>query len=137
MPISDDLLAIAQEIQSFEAEGAALSDDWYRFERGTTEDLEQLKRLADQSFARLTTLADRLQARLRQQHPGPERERLQHAYELTQELLQSRAANRELLEDMLAPGDAQQYFEFFRALAIKEQAAKAQAEELTQLLSSQ
>lgn len=127
----DDLSKLAEDIRSIETKSAALTADWRHFERGDASDVAELKRLSVRSEAYLEKLASGLQQRLREtQDDG----RLAQAYNIVAELRQSRSAVQSLLDPM-SGSDGQSYFEYFRALAIKEKAAATQAAQLSKLLS--
>lgn len=133
MQPSENIQSIAEEIQSLEAKGAKLTAAWAQFERGSTDDVRQVRELTAASLDRLTALSANLEEQLRQLDDGAERDRIEHAFHIVQELRQSRAANQSLLDQMLA-GNSNRFFEYFRALAIKEQAAQTQSAELQNLL---
>ncbi len=128
----DHIQSLASDIADLEQQGASLSAGWLEFERGDTEDIEKLHTLSDRSLQRLSELSSQLEEKLRQLQLGEERRRLEQAYNITQELLQSRTANQSLLTKMLTSD--QEFYEYFRALAIKEQAAQKQSKQLEELL---
>lgn len=130
---NDDLCKLAQDIVSLEDQGMQLTSNWVRFEPGDAADVAHLQHLSDTSVQRLTHLAQKLELSLQQKTDAKERHRFEHAYNIVMELLQSRAANQSLLEQMSRSDDLH-FFEYFRALAIKEQAAAEQARQLEELL---
>lgn len=128
----DHIQSLATDIAELEQQGAALSVGWLEFERGDKKDIEKLHTLSDQSHRQLSLLSSRLEHKLREMQPSDERRRLEQAYNITQELLQSRAANQSLLNKMMSSDE--EFYEYFRALAIKEQAAQKQSRQLEELL---
>ncbi|WDL97378.1 hypothetical protein [Alicyclobacillus sp. ALC3] len=128
----DHIHSLVTDIVDLEQQGASLSAGWLQFERGDSEDIEKLHTLSDRSHQRLSELSARLEDILGRLQPSEERRRMEQAYNITQELLQSRTANQSLLTKMLSSD--QEFYEYFRALAIKEQAAQKQSKQLEELL---
>ncbi|OFW78668.1 MAG: hypothetical protein A2201_04335 [Alicyclobacillus sp. RIFOXYA1_FULL_53_8] len=116
---------LAEHVEALEMRGKSLSEDWYQFKAGQPADVQELFDVSVQSLNLLGQLAQALSERLSGGSPtDPERSKLQYAYNLTQELIQSREANLELLNHILQGNSLQEYL---RALSLKENAAAKQA----------
>lgn len=110
-----------------------LSDPWFHFGEFRIEEAKRLLELQNASLATLTRLAKSVDLWIRE-HPRDSRlEDAEYAYHLIQEMIQSRSANTELLQNMLSD-PSERHPEFGRALAIKERAASEQANTLQQLV---
>lgn len=129
----ENIQNLANGIAEIELQGAALSARWLQFERGGAEDIEKLHTLSERSHRHLCELSTKLEQQLQRMDPGDNRRHLEQAYNITKELLQSREANRSLLSEMKS-SDTEGSYEYFRALAIKEQAAEKQSKQLVDLL---
>lgn len=132
MADQDALFERAREIETLETQGMKISEGWYQFEPGEKSDIQELAKISTKSLNALTELSEDLSRRIENLKPGePSRESLQYAYNLAQELIQSRQAIQEMLENVLAGRD---FKEYFRALSIKEKAASKQAATLKETL---
>lgn len=128
------LFDLARQVEVYETQGMHISQGWYEFEQGKREDIEELSDLSNKSLSTLTQLASGLAKRIRGlTEENGNRERLQYAYNLTQELIQSRQANQEMLHAMI---NGHQYKECFRALSIKEKGAYQQVTTLRETLEN-
>ncbi len=124
---------LSSQVAGWEREGMTLSDAWFHFGEFRTEEAERLLELQNASLSSLTRLSSDLDAWIKE-HPRDQRlEDAQYAYQLIQELIQSRSANTELLQNMLSDA-SERHPEFGRALAIKERAAWEQANTLQHLV---
>jgi hypothetical protein len=127
-----ELLQLASRIYDYECQGKQLSDSWYDFDKANTQDVKRLKHCSKESLDLLHTLSEHLEEQL--QMSGATHQPLHHAYNIVQELIQSRTASQEMLENILK--DDITYQEYFRALSIKEKAAVNQAKKLQETLSN-
>jgi hypothetical protein len=125
------LTDLASRIYDCEQQGHQLSAGWYDFAHAETRDVEQLKQYSSQSLELLQTLSQQLSQQLQSQASPSS---LEHAYNIVQELISSRTATQEMLENILKHDTGFQ--EYFRALALKEKAAVGQAEQLNQALAN-
>ncbi|MCL6598540.1 MAG: hypothetical protein K6T81_07325 [Alicyclobacillus macrosporangiidus] len=129
---ADALLQLARDVWALEHEGANLSQTWYDFEAPEAGALKRLNTLNGQALEKLERLAESLDTRVRGADDR-DRPRLQHAYNLVQELIQSRRAVHELITAQL---DGRRAFdEDFRALGLKERAAEQLARKLCDTLT--
>jgi len=119
------LFDLAEHVEALEMKGKSLSEDWYQFETSKPADVQELFHVSLQSLDLLGQLSQALSERLsRGSATDTGRPKLQYAYNLTQELIQSREANLELLNHVLQGNSLQEYL---RALSLKENAAAKQA----------
>lgn len=128
-----DLIMLAEKVHDLEASGFQISSAWYELEPADRRELERLTGIVTESLNYLQKLAAELNRRLREVRlQMAERDQLQYAYNLTQELIQSRSAVLEILHTV----DDDAKLEYLRALAIKERAAETQAKTLAQTLAT-
>lgn len=123
------LADLASRIYDCELQGQHLSAGWYDFSHAQTQDVEQLQQFSKQSLDLLQTLSELLSQQL-QAEAAPSS--VEHAYNIVQELISSRTATQEMLENILKHDT--DFQEYFRALALKEKAAVTQAQQLKQTL---
>jgi len=124
----DNLTDLAQTVHDIEHQGAELTRAWYLGSTGSDTDLKHLQNATTESIKALQELSDNLNERLLST-PENDRQTVQYAYNLVQELLQSRQANDELLNSLLEQQNSH-FSEYYRALSVKEKAAEQQAEKL-------
>ncbi|WP_029420534.1 hypothetical protein [Alicyclobacillus macrosporangiidus] len=132
MESADALLQLARDVWALEQEGANLSQTWYDFEAPEAGALKRLYTLNGLALEKLQSLAESLDTRVRSADDR-DRPHVQYAYNLVQELIQSRRAVHELIAAQL---DGRRGFdEDFRALGLKERAAEQQARKLCDTLT--
>lgn len=125
---------LAEHVEVLEMRGKSLSEDWYQFEASQPDDVQELFDVSVQSLNLLGQLAQALSERLSGGSlTNHEHSKLQYAYNLTQELIQSREANLELLNHILQGNNLQEYL---RALSLKENAAAKQAMTLRETIDA-
>lgn len=130
----DELMQMANQINSLEKQTTEITHDWYQFAPADEEQFQRISELTGQTQQVLEQLSTKLDARLRRQDESPgNRQRLQYAYNVVQELLQSRQATAELTASILDEPDTA-YQEYLRALALKEKAAASQVSKLVDTL---
>lgn len=110
-----------------------LSDAWFHFGEFQLEEAKRLLEIQNASLSSLTRLSRDLDAWIKENPRDARLEDAQYAYQLVQEMIQSRSANTELLQTMLSD-PIERHPEFGRALAIKERAACEQANTLQHLV---
>lgn len=125
----DSLTSLAQHVYSLESEAEQLSSGWYEFEPTHPADVKRLSAITESCRKELSELSVRLGDLLEQPATAFTREKLNYAYNLVQELMQAREASADLL-NIVQSSDTSGYREYFRALALKEKAARRQAEKL-------
>lgn len=133
MESQQELVHLASRIYDCETQGHALSDGWYEFKQVDVQDALRLKQCSSESLQLLTRLSQQLDGQLHTHSGG--NPTFQHAYNIVQELIQSRTASQEMLENILKHDDVGPQ-EYFRALSLKEKAAMDQAKKLRDTLSS-
>lgn len=126
-----DWMQMAEDISQIEDKGMTLSESWYLTGSPTESELKTLATLHHDSLDLLDRLSSQLDDSLKQTEKSENRQAMQHAYNLIEELIQSRQADLALLTTM--QGD-ENHPEFGRALAIKERAAVSQANTLKDAL---
>lgn len=131
MESAQDLVEMAAQIHDHERQGRDISAPWYHFEHADSDTVERLKTCTSESLELLNTLSRRLDEQLHAD--GGTNRMLQHAWHIVQELIQSRTASQEMLENILTDGAG--YQEFYRALSLKEKAAEQQARQLKETLA--
>ncbi|MCF8564727.1 hypothetical protein LLE49_08300 [Alicyclobacillus tolerans] len=131
--MEQQVLELSQRVHQLEQQGMEISSGWYNFAPAERTELEQLTAISEQSLKTLEQLSEHLSAILKTQGASDDRRQsLQYAYNLVQELMQSRQANMEMLHTVLAQNKP--YNEYLRALAVKEKAAASQTHKLQQTL---
>lgn len=130
----EDWQSLANQVVKLEETGMHISSEWYEFGPVSQSDVEKLLQIQEESHQTLQQLSNALDRALKEDAPGS-RVDAQYAYELTQELIQSRVANREMLQNLVTqPG--KKHPEFARALALKERAAALQANKLQERITA-
>lgn len=119
---------LAEAIYTLESTGADLTKNWRKGIADDNSTFAKLKKMSAESIHALEQLSTKLHERL-QNSVEHSRDNVEYAYQLVQELIQSRRATQELLTNMLQHPN-EQYAEYIRALSIKEKAAEQQAQTL-------
>lgn len=129
---TDTWETLANEVCSLEQQGNALSTEWYTNGYPQNNDVETLLNLHRKSLDALRKLSKELDNSLRAKTLH-HRDKAQYAYQLVQELIQSRQADVELMQNMTTNSGSNPP-EFARALAVKEEAASKQSKQLLDTL---
>jgi hypothetical protein len=133
MDSDQSIKQLANDIHEIEQQGQLLSKNWFEFQSPNEGDVLKLQKLTDDSLTFLQRLESQLLKAIPHYQPeNPQFQDMQHALNLTHELIQSRSASRELLQQIGGEGHA--YQEYFRALSIKEKAAENQSHKLKETL---
>lgn len=134
MNVEKNLFDLARQVETLETAAVEVSKQWYEFAAGKKTDFEELDRLSSESLDVLTQLSNSLAETIHNLGArDSQRDSLQYAYNLVQELIQSRQANVEMLDSILSGKD---FKEYLRALSIKEKAALQQATTLRHTLEN-
>jgi len=126
----------AVSICDLEKDTIRLTAPWYHLpthSNHSQEDVKKVHHLTQETLRQLDILSEQLKDWLQQSSNTISRETCEYAYNLSQELIQSRRACAELLENM-QESDSPSHQEYLRAISLKGKAALEQAEKMLSCL---